>query len=100
MTTLSDIAFARAGDKGDSSIIMIAPYRPEDLDRLREALTADRIAEHVDLAPESVTVRFHDHLAAATIVLAGRLAGGVTRSPTTDPHGKTLSGHLLDLPLT
>ena len=36
-------------------------------------------------------------LAAMNFVIYGALGGGVTRSLSLDPHGKSLSSHLLDI---
>ncbi len=96
---LRDIAHARTGDKGDTSIIMVAPFQESDADQVDAALAIERIAEHFGVREADVTVHRHPRLAAFTVVLRNRLYGGVTRSPSIDPHGKTLSGHLLDLPL-
>lgn len=95
---LAEVAHARAGDKGDSSILFLACDRPEDFDRLSTAVTADRLAAHFGIA-DAGTIRVHrlPALAAMSIVIPRRLSGGVTRSPSIDPHGKTLSGHLLEL---
>lgn len=99
MTTLATFAHARAGDKGDTSIIMVAPFEPSEYPRLVAELTEPVVATHFGVAEERVSVRLLEHLGAVTLVIRGRLEGGVTRSPTADPHGKTLSGHLLDLEL-
>ncbi len=98
--TLRDIAHARAGDKGDNSIILVAPYGSEDLTTVAAALDVTAVASHFDMPVENVTVTIHPTLRAATVVLRGRLQGGVTRSLTIDPHGKTLAAHLLELPLS
>ena len=97
MTSLAEIAHARAGDKGDTSIIMTAPYAAADLPRLIAALTPAIVAAHFGVPEQNVDVRPLEHLGAVTLVIRERLEGGVTRSPTADPHGKTLSAHLLDL---
>jgi hypothetical protein len=94
---LRDIAHARTGDKGDTSIIMVAPYSREDFALLGETLTIGAVAEHFDASIADVSVHPLDHLGAYTVVVRHRLFGGVTRSPSVDPHGKTLSGHMLDL---
>jgi hypothetical protein len=94
---LWDLAHARAGDKGEDSILVLRPYRAEDLGELAAAVTADRVADHFRVPPDAVTITSVPRLAALTVVIRGRLAGGVTRSPRIDPHGKTLSGHLLDM---
>lgn len=94
---LYDIAHARAGDKGDASILMVAPYDQEDFDRILKGMIPSVVASHFGTLPELVTIRPAPALFAITVLVRGRLSGGVTRSPTVDPHGKTLSGHLLDL---
>lgn len=96
---LGDIAHARAGDKGDVSILMLAPYDPHDYARVVAVATAERVAEHFGTSLPKVTVRESIGLHALTIVLRDQLLGGVTRATTLDPHGKSLSGHLLQLPL-
>jgi len=97
MTTLGDLAHARAGDKGDTSILVVAPYEREDYTRLDETLRPDRVAGHFGVDASHVTIHAVPRLGAFTVVVRGRLDGGVTRSRAADPHGKTLSGHLLDL---
>lgn len=99
MRRLDDIAHARAGDKGDTSIIVVAPYRERDFDRVGEALRPEALAPHFGVAMAQITVHAVPTLGAFTVVVQERLDGGVTRSRAADPHGKTLSGHLLDLPL-
>lgn len=99
MTTLGDLAHARAGDKGDTSILVVAPYLAADYDRVDAALRPTRVAAHFGVDDDSVTVHPVPGLGAFTVVVRHRLDGGVTRSRSADPHGKTLSGHLLDLDL-
>jgi hypothetical protein len=94
---LWDLAHARAGDKGDSSILLLRPYATDDFPRLMAAVTTVRVAEHFRVPVDAVSIRPVPALAALTVVVSGGLDGGVTRSPRIDPHGKTLSGHLLDL---
>lgn len=92
---LASIAHARAGDKGDTSILMIAPYEAEDYKQLTQVLSPRALAEHFGTDISAVRVNWAPDLSAGSIVLRGVLTGGVTRSHTVDPHGKTLSGHLL-----
>jgi hypothetical protein len=94
---LWDLAHARAGDKGDTSILLLRPYLAEDFAPLAAAVTAALVAEHFRVPVDGVSVRPVPALGTLTVVVRGALAGGVTRSPRIDPHGKTLSGHLLDL---
>ncbi|MFJ6651426.1 hypothetical protein ACIQLJ_01350 [Microbacterium sp. NPDC091313] len=99
MTVLADIAHARAGDKGDTSILVVAPYDAADWSRVGEALHPDRLATHFGVPVDRISVHPVPGLGAFTVVVRERLDGGVTRSRAADPHGKTLSGHLLDLGL-
>jgi len=96
---LASLAHARAGDKGDTSIIMIAPYQAEDFTQLREVLSPEALAVHFGTDVSTVSVNWAPNLIAGSIVLRGVLTGGVTRSHTVDPHGKTLSAHLLAMQL-
>jgi uncharacterized protein (DUF1501 family) len=97
---LGDIAHARAGDKGNDSLLVLVPYDEADFEPLRCALTTNRLAEHFSLHQrDSVTVSSAPGLKAIVLVLRERLGGGVTRSTGPDPHGKTLSSHLLEMRL-
>lgn len=92
---LGDIAHARAGDKGDTSILMLAPYDRADFALLMASVTTARVAAHFGTTIDKVVLRPAADLGALTIVLRDQLLGGVTRATTLDPHGKSLSGHLL-----
>ena len=94
---LGQIAHARAGDKGDTSILMVAPYDAADYTAIARVITPARIAEHFGTTPDKIVVRASPQLGALTVVLNDQLGGGVTRATTLDPHGKSLSGHLLQL---
>lgn len=94
---LHAIAHARTGDKGDTSLISVIPFAPELQDELHGILTQDRVADHFGMAPADVTV-FGPTLEGVFIIrLNRRLYGGVTRSLSPDPHGKTLAFHLLEM---
>ena len=97
MIVLGDLAHARAGDKGDTSIIMVAPYAPEDFGRVAALLTPPAVASHLGVGADAVDVRAVVELGAFTVIVRGALDGGVTRSRGVDPHGKTLSSVLLRL---
>lgn len=97
MTHLFELAHARAGDKGDTSILMLAPYLASDFETVRRCLTNVRVAEHFAVPLQQVTVLPSPGLFAFTVVITGLLDGGVTRSGRIDPHGKTVSSHLLEL---
>jgi hypothetical protein len=97
-TRLHDLAHARAGDKGDVSMISVIAYRAEDYPFLVGFLTAavvDRFFEGLGLTGVE---RFElPTLGALNFVLHGALRGGVTRSLALDAHGKTLSSSLLSM---
>ncbi len=90
-------AHARAGDKGDTSILFLAPFDQDDFELIREKLTPEAVARHFGSEAACVTIVPLEKLNAFTIVIREQLGGGVTRTHRIDPHGKTLSSHLLDL---
>lgn len=97
MTKLSDIARARTGDKGDDTIIGVYCKSNHDFEQAALMLTASAIAKHFDCTKDQVSVTLIPGLLAFTVLIRGVLAGGVTRSLRTDPHGKTLGSYLLEL---
>ncbi len=97
------LAHSRTGDKGDTSNISVIAYRAEDYPRLRQWLTAERVAAwFAELRdPDAAPVRRYElpGVQALNFVLPGILRGGVTRSLALDAHGKSLGSALLDMPL-
>jgi hypothetical protein len=97
---LHSLAHARAGDKGDVSMISVIAYRQADFPLLQSQLTIARLENHFAKLEPSRIERFEvPTLGALNIVLHGALRGGVTRSLARDAHGKTLSSCLLELDL-
>jgi hypothetical protein len=97
---LRDLAYARAGDKGDVSDIAVIAYDPADYELLRRALTAARVKAHFRGIVHGEVQRYElPRLGALKFVLHDALAGGVTRSLRLDPHGKALSSWMLALDL-
>jgi hypothetical protein len=95
---LHEIAHCRAGDKGDISDLSVIAYREEDYELLLDYLTAARVREHfADIVHGRVDRYALPQLLALKFVLHGALGGGVTRSLSLDPHGKSLSSSLLEL---
>jgi hypothetical protein len=98
MRTLRDIAHARTGDKGDSSIISLIAYDPRDYPLLVRHATAARVKAHFGaLVRGEVTRHERPALGALSFVLEHALGGGVTRSLALDAHGKSLGSALLSL---
>jgi hypothetical protein len=97
---LHTLAHARAGDKGDTSMISVIAYRLADFPILQTQLSAERVAQHfAPLSPAKVERYELPALGALNFVLEGALSGGVTRSLARDAHGKTFSSCLLALEL-
>jgi hypothetical protein len=94
---LFEIAHSRAGDKGDSSILFLAPFDPADYELVEASLSCDSIGNHFNTSPENVSIMPLPDLLAFTLVINNQLGGGVTRTHRIDPHGKTLSSHLLEM---
>lgn len=95
---LRELAHARAGDKGNTSNISVIAYDPADYERLRRQVTPERVKAHFTGVVRGDVERYEvPRLAALNFVLHEALAGGVTRSLSLDPHGKSLSSWMLAL---
>jgi len=97
-TLLYDLAHARTGDKGDRINISLIAYRESDFERLVEAVTETRVAEHFGYREPTAVKRYVlPNLSAMNFVIDDVLDGGVNDSLNLDMHGKSLSYHLLGL---
>jgi hypothetical protein len=95
---LYDLAHARAGDKGNTSILSLIAYKPEDFALLRDRVTTEAVKTHFGGIIKGAVVRYElPHLGALQFVGEGALAGGVTTSLAVDAHGKSLSSALLEM---
>ena len=95
---LRELAHARAGDKGDVSNISVIAHEPGDYAFLAEHVTAERVKAHFAAILKGRVERYElPALGALNFVLHGALGGGVTRSLSLDPHGKSLSSCLLEM---
>jgi hypothetical protein len=95
---LRQLAHTRTGDKGNRSTLSVIAYDARDFVRLEAQLTAERVKQHYSGIVQGHVDRYTlPQLGALQFVLYESLAGGVTRSLAMDAHGKTLSGHLLDI---
>jgi hypothetical protein len=87
---LREIAHARSGDKGDTSNIGVIAYRPEDYPLLLLQVTVERVARHFGRLVQGPVTRYEmPNVHAINLVLERSLGGGVTRSLSLDPHGKS-----------
>jgi len=98
MPKLYDLAHCRAGDKGNTSILSVIAYRPEDYATLADKLTVSAVAAHLRGIVQGDIRRYElPQLSALQFVCEHSLNGGVTTSLALDAHGKALSFALLEL---
>lgn len=98
---LRDLAHSRAGDKGDTSNIGVIAYRPEYYAVLVEQVTVERVTRHFRSLVQGPVTRYElPNVQAINLVLEKSLGGGVTRSLSLDPHGKSYSALILTLPVS
>ena len=98
MKRVRDIAFARAGDKGDTSSIAVICFDRASYLQLAGCLTVERVRVAYEGIAHGAVAR-HEIPAHATLifVMEQALGGGVSRSLCYDPHGKSLSSIVLAL---
>ena len=98
---LREIAHARAGDKGDTCNIGVVAYEPDFYPIVVEQVTVDRVREHFrGLVAGPITRYELPNVEAINLVLERSLGGGVTRSLSLDPHGKSYSALILTMIVT
>lgn len=97
---LARLAYARSGDKGNSSNIGVIPRQPGYWPYLAAALSAERVAAHfAHLCNGAVDRYILPGLPALNFVLQDALGGGGMASLRSDPLGKSFAQILLDLPV-
>ncbi|WP_439573518.1 AtuA-related protein [Phreatobacter sp.] len=95
---LRDIAHARTGDKGNTSLVSLIARDPADYPLLAAEVTAERVKAHFGAQVTGAVTRYDlPGIGALNFVMEGALAGGVTRSLALDAHGKALGSCLLAL---
>ncbi len=95
---LYDIAHSRAGDKGNTLVLSLIPYRDEDYPLLKEKATAGAVKAHLKGIVAGDIERYElPNLPALQFVCRQALLGGVTTSLAMDTHGKSLSFALLEM---
>jgi hypothetical protein len=93
---LRELAHSRSGDKGDTSNVAVIAYRPEFFATILGQLSVERIRDHFgDLVRGRITRYELPQFHAINIVMEQALGGGVTRSLSLDPHGKSYSALIL-----
>jgi len=95
---LSDLAYARSGDKGDGSNVGIIARSPEIYERLVKELTSERVKQFFHGICKGEVERFLvPNLLALNFILHDSLGGGGSASLKTDAQGKTHGLALLRL---
>jgi hypothetical protein len=93
---LYDLAYGRAGDKGNIANISVIARSPEAYRELKARLTAEKVKQHFGDLVKGEVVRYElDNIEALNFVLYDALDGGATRSLRIDGLGKSLAGALL-----
>ena len=92
---LTDLAYARSGDKGTGANIGVVARTPEDYDTLVEELTAERVGEYFGSMGVLEVIRYElPNLRALNFVVKGILS----RPLRVDAQGKALGQALLEMP--
>lgn len=94
------LAYARSGDKGDSSNIAIIARDPAFLPLLRREVTPERLLAHFDGLVEGPVRRFDvPGLSAMNFLIERALGGGGMASLRIDPQGKAFGQMALEMPV-
>jgi len=93
---LHEIAFARSGDKGNSSNVGLLVLTDEMYEWLRREVTAERVKTHFGSVVRGPVERFElPNLRALNFILHDSLGGGGSESLKNDAQGKTHGQGLL-----
>jgi hypothetical protein len=94
------LTYTRAGDKGETNNVVVAPYDERDYEWLQSHLTVERVKEHFDgLVAGPITRYEMPGTRMFNFVMERALQGGVSRSLNIDPHGKSRASLMLGLHL-
>ncbi len=95
---LSEICYARSGDKGDTCNIGVLARSPKVYEWIVENLTSDVVKKFFKGTTFGKVIRYElDNLHALNFLLEETLDGGGTSSLMIDPQGKTLAQALLQM---
>jgi hypothetical protein len=97
---LYDLAFGRAGDKGNIANVSVIARSSAAYQELKAKATAERVKAHLGVLVDGPVVRYElDNIEALNFVLHDALDGGATRSLRIDALGKSLAGAVLYMPV-
>jgi hypothetical protein len=95
---LVKLAFARSGDKGNSSNVAIFARKPEYLPWLRKVLTPEKVVAQLDQLVNGPARRFEaPGLNALNFLIEDALGGGGMASLRIDPQGKAYGQMVLEM---
>ena len=97
---LREIAHCRAGDKGNTLNVSVIAYDERDFRVLQDLVTIERVRAAYNGVVNGKIERYElPNIGALNFVLHDALAGGVTTSLSSDPHGKSLSSVMVNIDL-
>lgn len=97
---LRDVAYARAGDKGNTSNVVVIVYDDGNYEWLLENLTVEAVTEVFGKVVQGPITRYEmPGIKAVNFVMKRALEGGVSRSLNLDAHGKSRANLMLGLRL-
>ena len=97
---LREIAHCRAGDKGNTLNVSVIAHDERDFRLLQDQVTIDRVRGAYAGVVKGKIERYElPNIGALNFVLHDALAGGVTTSLSSDPHGKSLSSIMVNIDL-
>lgn len=95
-----DLAYGRAGDKGDIANVSVIARTYAAYQELKAKLTAERVRAALGNLVRGPVERYElDNIEALNFVLHQALDGGATRSLRIDGLGKSLAGAVLYMPI-
>ena len=95
---LREIAYARSGDKGDTSNIVVAVYDDRDYEWLLRHLTVPLVSEKFAPVVAGRISRYEmPGTKMVNFVMERALQGGVSRSLALDMHGKSRASLILSM---
>lgn len=98
--TLSQIATARSGDKGNHANVGVVAFTQAGYEYLQKELTAERMAEFFSGLGHAGVDRFElPKVGALNFLLYDALGGGASQSLRIDTQGKLLGTAVLELEL-
>jgi hypothetical protein len=97
---LREIAHCRAGDKGNTLNVSVIAHDERDFRLLQDQVTVERVRGAYAGVVKGKIERYElPNIGALNFVLHDALAGGVTTSLSSDPHGKSLSSIMVNIDL-